>query len=107
MIAGYRAFARDRGENLFVHLAPVVHRVPPVVGVRCTMPWIQWQAFLPGQPVAIAWGSALSPEGAERKAWKAYDAWVDGRRRWMGDDPPYSDEALRRDYRDASSGRPA
>lgn len=98
IVAGYRALAREPGENIFLHLAPVVHRVPPVVGVRCTMPWIHWQAFLPGQKVPIAWGSALSPEGAESKAWKAYDAWTAGRRRWMENDAPFSDNALRTDY---------
>jgi hypothetical protein len=98
IVAGYRALARGPGENVFLHMAPVVRRFPPVVGTRYTMPWIHWQVFLPGQKVAIAWGSALSHEGAESKAWKAYDAWIAGRRRWMEDDAPFTDDALRTDY---------
>jgi hypothetical protein len=81
--AGYRNLARGE-DQLVLHLAPIVRRF-----AFCGR--IAWQAFLPGQRVAFAVGSALSEEGATAKAWKAFDAYMEGRRRWMGRDHLFTD----------------
>lgn len=81
--AGYRNLARGE-DQLVLHLAPIVRRF-----AFCGR--VAWQAFLPGQRVAFASGSALSEEGATAKAWRAFDAYREGRRRGMGRDHLFTD----------------
>ena len=60
--------------------------------------WIEWQAFIPGSGTPFAWGRALSPTGAEAKAWKAYDRFQAARARWSAPEEAFTDNALRRDF---------
>lgn len=86
-----RAPARDRripprrtASDLFVHLEPVVHRVPPVVGVRCTVPVDPVACIPPGQPVA-SHGALHSPLRARSgRPGRPTTHGSTGRRRWMG-----------------------
>lgn len=85
--AGYRNLARGSDEVL-LHVAPIVRRF-----AFCGR--VAWQAFLPGQRVPFATGSSLSEEGAISKAWKAFDSYMEGRRRWMGRDSLFTDNRFR------------
>jgi len=85
--AGYRDLSRGQDE-IRLHVAPIVRRF-----AFCGR--VAWQAFMPGQRVAFATGGALSEEGAASKAWRAFDAYMEGRRRWMGRDSLFTDENFR------------
>lgn len=98
MISGFKGLARRPEEHIMLHLARPIVRMPPVFGRKRPGFWLNWQAFIPGQSIPFATGVALSPTGAESKAWKAYDHHLRTRGRWFEDDPPYSDNALRVDW---------
>lgn len=92
MVAGYRRLSRA-GDEIQLHLAETFRRPLPWARPIKT-PLLAWQAFMPGQAVAFATGWAFSPGGAQSKAWKAFDAYLAGRRRWMDGDAPFTDNAL-------------
>lgn len=98
MIPGYKALARGPEEDIFLHLARPIHRIPPIIGKPRPGFWLHWQAFIPGHSEPFARGAALSPTGAESKAWKAFDRHLETRRRWFHGDPPFSDQALLQDW---------